>query len=48
MDTETILYEPDEDGIVSCINIDIFVYDNAPDSISECKKCMTVAIGIPC
>ena len=38
MDTETILYEPDENGIVSCINIDVFVYDNAPDSISECKK----------
>ena len=31
MDTQTVLYEPDEKGIKLCINIDIFVYDNAPD-----------------
>ena len=38
MDTETILYEPDENGIVRCINLAVFVYATAPDSISECKK----------
>ena len=31
MDTDTMLYEPDEKGIKLCVNIDIFVYDNAPD-----------------
>ena len=31
MDTETILYEPDEKGRKLSINIDIFIYDNAPD-----------------
>jgi lipopolysaccharide cholinephosphotransferase len=31
-DTSTIIYEPDENGIKSAVNIDIFVYDNAPDS----------------
>lgn len=31
MDTETLLYEPDEKGQKLCINIDIFVYDSAPD-----------------
>ena len=32
LDTKTILYEPDEDGGVKIsINIDVFVYDNAPD-----------------
>ena len=31
MDTNTLLYEPDERGIKLHINIDIFIYDNAPD-----------------
>lgn len=31
LDTSTVLYEPDENGYKSAINIDIFVYDNAPD-----------------
>ena len=31
MDTDTILYEPDEKGRKLCVNIDIFVYDDAPD-----------------
>lgn len=30
-DSETILYEPDENGYKSAVNIDIFVYDNAPE-----------------
>ena len=38
LDTDTILYEPNEKGITSCINIDVFVYDNAPDDALECKK----------
>lgn len=37
-DTTTLLYEPDENGFRSCVNIDIFVYDNAPDSDDEVKK----------
>lgn len=31
LDTSTLLYEPDEKGFKFAINIDIFVYDNAPD-----------------
>lgn len=30
LDTETLLYEPDKDGLKLCINIDVFAYDNAP------------------
>lgn len=30
-DTSTVLYEPDERGQRLAINIDVFVYDNAPD-----------------
>lgn len=30
-DNTTVLYEPDENGYRSAVNIDIFVYDNAPD-----------------
>ena len=38
LDKRTILYEPDEkSGIKSSVNIDIFVYDNAPDNNSELK-----------
>lgn len=32
LDTETVLYEPDEKGMKLSINIDVFVYDNAPDN----------------
>ena len=38
LDTHTILYEPDENGIRSCVNIDIFIYDNAPDDDAACRK----------
>lgn len=31
-DTRTVLYEPDENGYKSSVNIDVFVYDNAPDN----------------
>lgn len=31
LDTNTILYEPNEQGVRLAVNIDIFVYDNAPD-----------------
>lgn len=31
VDTRTILYEPDERGFKTGVNIDIFVYDNAPN-----------------
>lgn len=31
LDTHTVLYEPNEQGVKLAINIDIFVYDNAPE-----------------
>ena len=37
-DTTTLLFEPDETGHKSCVNIDIFVYDNAPDNDDLVKK----------
>ncbi len=37
-DKNTILYEPDENGQKLAVNIDIFVYDNAPDDEAELKK----------
>lgn len=37
-DMNTILYEPDENGEKLAVNIDIFVYDNAPDDEVELKK----------
>lgn len=37
-DPGTLLYEPDEKGIKFAVNIDIFVYDNAPDNNNELKK----------
>lgn len=37
-DPNTLLYEPDEDGYKLAINIDIFVYDNAPDDDSIVTK----------
>lgn len=38
LDTKTVLYEPDESGNKLCINIDVFVYDNAPDDEGEIQK----------
>lgn len=38
LDTQTILYEPDENGQKYSINIDVVVYDNAPDDSGELKK----------
>lgn len=32
MDHSTVLYEPDEKGVKEAVNIDVFVYDNAPDN----------------
>lgn len=37
-DTATVLYEPDENGHKLAINIDIFVYDNAPQEDTELTK----------
>lgn len=38
LDTRTILYEPDEKGNKISINIDVFVYDNAPDDSQKVKE----------
>lgn len=38
LDTSTILFEPDEKGLKLNINIDVFVYDNAPDDEVELNK----------
>ena len=39
MDTETVLYEPNKkEGIKLNINIDIFVYDNAPENPEKLKE----------
>lgn len=39
LDTTTVLYEPDmKYGKKSCINIDVFVYDNAPDNDKKLEK----------
>lgn len=32
LDTRTVLYEGDSDEIRTCVNIDVFVYDNAPEN----------------
>lgn len=37
LDTHTVLYEPDKTGNKLCVNIDIFPYDNVPDS-KQAKK----------
>lgn len=37
VDTNTILYEPDENGFKFSINVDIFVYDNAPNDDIKVK-----------
>lgn len=38
LDTWTVLYEPDENGNKLSVNIDIFVYDNAPDDDKLVKR----------
>ena len=38
LDTDTVLYEPDKNGTRLSINIDICVYDNAPESDKELSK----------
>lgn len=38
IDTNTVLYEPDETGRKLAVNIDIFVYDNAPNDEIKTKK----------
>ena len=38
IDTDTVLYEPDETGNKLAINIDIFVHDNAPDDDKRLKN----------
>lgn len=35
VDTETVLFEPDENGYRISVNIDVFPYDNAPDDIKK-------------
>lgn len=38
LDTNTILYEPDKNGNKLSVNIDVFVYDNAPDDDKKIQK----------
>ncbi len=38
IDTKTVLYEPDKNGDKLAVNIDIFIYDNAPDDDNIVKK----------
>ena len=38
LDNKTVLYEPDETGFKLAVNIDVFVYDNAPDDDKKVKK----------
>lgn len=38
LDRQTVLYEPDENGPELRVNIDIFVYDNAPIDDRECDR----------
>jgi hypothetical protein len=38
LDTSTVLYEPDEKGNKLSVNIDIFVYDNAPEDDKRVKR----------
>lgn len=37
LDTKTVLYEPDENGVKLCVNIDLFAYDAVPDRTSGNK-----------
>lgn len=38
LDTDTVLYEPDKHGIKLSVNIDVFIYDNAPDNDRKVNK----------
>ena len=38
LDTQTVLYEPDKNGTEISINIDVFVYDNAPSNLKLVEK----------
>lgn len=38
VDTQTVLYEPDKNGRKLAVNIDVFVYDNAPNNEEDLKK----------
>lgn len=38
LDTNTILYEPDKNGNKIAVNIDVFVYDNAPDCDKKLQR----------
>ena len=38
LDTRTVLYEPDEKGLRTSVNIDLFVYDNAPDDNKQLRR----------
>ena len=38
LDIKTELYEPDRNGSKSAVNVDVFVYDNAPDDDKLVKK----------
>lgn len=38
LDRNTVLYEPDKNGIKLSVNIDVFIYDNAPDDNRIVKK----------
>lgn len=38
IDTNTLLYEPDKNGDKLSVNIDLFVYDNAPDDDKTLNK----------
>ena len=44
LDTDTVLYEPDENGIKLSVNIDVFPYDNAPDSKRALKNWLDRAV----
>lgn len=37
-DTDTVLFEPNEEGVRSSVNIDVFVYDNAPADDREVER----------
>ena len=38
MDNKTVLYEPNRNGYKIAVNIDVFVYDNAPDDDRKMKR----------
>lgn len=42
LDNTTVIYEPDENGSKINVNIDIFVYDNAPDDDVKVKRSLKI------